>query len=45
LQHDLLMVNDRPAPKAEAMQQSTDPHQALTALDQRRDVHAGRERK
>lgn len=45
LRRDLPMVKDRRDPEAEAMQQPTDPHQVLTALDQRRDVHAGRERK
>jgi uncharacterized membrane protein len=45
LRRDLPMVRDRHDPEAEAMQQPTDPHQVLTALDQRRDVHASRERK
>jgi uncharacterized membrane protein len=37
LRRDLPMVKNRDDPKAEALQQPTDPHQVLAALDERRD--------
>lgn len=37
LRRDLPMVKDRHDPEASALQQPTDPHQVLAALDQRRD--------
>lgn len=37
LRRDLPMVKDRHDPKAAALQQPTDPHQVLAALDERRD--------
>ncbi len=38
LRRDLPMVKDRPDPEAAAMQQRTDPHQVLAALDERRET-------
>jgi uncharacterized membrane protein len=37
LRRDLPMVKDRPDPEAAALQQPTDPHQVLAALDERRE--------
>jgi uncharacterized membrane protein len=37
LRRDLPMVKDRHDPKAAALQQPTDPHQVLAAIDERRD--------